>query len=116
MFVVPSREYSNSAQYVCTWDGVRMYIQYHFLPAIVFPPNHNYHTEIFRVAYQVDTNHFYGIGIIPPPPRLVLSVFIGWYCSVFIGRYFGLYYCVYVAYFSKLGGTFYLRFRGTLFL
>ena len=55
-------------------------------------------------------------GIIPPPPRLVLSVFIGWYCLVFIGRYFGWYYCVYVAYFSKLAGTFFLRFRGTLFL
>ena len=63
--------------------------------------------DIIRVAYQVDTNHFSGIGIIPPPPRLVLSVFIGWYCLVFIGRYFGWYYCVYVAYFSKLAGTFF---------
>ena len=27
---------------------------------------------IFRVAYQVDTNHFPGIGIIPP--------LLGWYC------------------------------------
>jgi len=29
-------------------------------------------TENTRVAYQVDTNHFSGIGIIPPP--------LGWYC------------------------------------
>ena len=28
--------------------------------------------DIIRVAYQVDTNHFSGIGIIPPP--------LGWYC------------------------------------
>ena len=66
------------------------------------------HTKLIPTTFPVSVSY--------PPPRLVLLVFIGWYCLVFIGRYFGWYYCVYVAYFSKLAGTFFLRLRGTLFL
>ena len=35
-----------------------------------------------------------GIGIIPPPPWLVLLVFIGWYCLVFIGWYWLVFWLV----------------------
>ncbi len=51
---------------------------------------------ITRVAYQVDTNHFSSIGIIPPPLGWYYrysSVGIARYSLVGIGRYFSRYYC-----------------------
>ena len=52
---------------------------------LIFPQHHFeffYAKSVFaRVAYQVNTNHFSGIGIIPPP--LVGIVAIHWF--VFLG-------------------------------
>jgi hypothetical protein len=50
-----------------------------------------------------------------PPPRLVLSVFIGWYCLVFIGWYFGWYYCVSVANFLSWRELLFKDFAGLFF-
>jgi len=60
----------------------------------IFLPMRN----ITRVVYQSYTSQFSGIGIIPPPPWLVLLVFVGWYCCT-----------------VSFGGNTFLRIRGNSF-